>query len=363
MSISRIKYKWRSADRPPAHWGSIPTGPHEVRRGGPTRRLSDVGRWAGGALSAEATSRRISGGLPDQRRPTYCFLMELDVLGGFEVGPARERDLDDVVRLLEAADQALDLPTEPMREELLWTWHLPTTNLDRDTRILRDTETVIAYGEAIWKHPEEGGPLGLFVRVHPDYRGAGIGTSLTTWGQRLAYERGAEGVRAFAADRDASAQDLLRSRGYVQVRSSFTMRKDLVAGEDPGTPPPGVSIRRYEDADERVLYEVNQASFAEDWGFSPGVVRELQRGIARRGLGSIARVPGRGRRTDRRPRRVVPLRDPRIRRNSWRLERVARSRDRPVTASSLLRRAGGPRHAGGWARRGRAERPRRRRPV
>jgi hypothetical protein len=92
----------------------------------------------------------MSGGLPDQRRPTYCSLMELDVLGGFEVGPARERDLDDVVRLLEAADQALDLPTEPMREELLWTWHLPTTNLDRDTRILRDAETVIAYGEAIW---------------------------------------------------------------------------------------------------------------------------------------------------------------------------------------------------------------------
>jgi mycothiol synthase len=195
--------------------------------------------------------------------------MELDVLRGFEVGPARQRDLDDVVRLLEAADQALDLPTEPMREELLWTWHLPTTNLDRDTRILRDAETVIAYGEAIWKHPEEGGPLSLFVRVHPGYGGAGIGTSLTTWGERLAYERGAEGVRAFAADRDASAQDLLRSRGYVRVRSSFTMRKDVGPGEDPGTPPPGVSIRRYEDADERVLHEVDQASFAEDWGFRP----------------------------------------------------------------------------------------------
>jgi mycothiol synthase len=195
--------------------------------------------------------------------------MDLDVLGGFEAGPVRERDLDDVVRVLEAADRALDLPPEPMREELLWTWHLPTTNLDRDTRVLRDAETVIAYGGAIWKHPDEGGPLNLSVRVHPDYRGAGIGTSLTTWGERLAHERGSEGVRAFTADRDASAQDLLRSRGYVQVRSSFTMRKDLEAGEDPGTPPPRVSIRRYEDADERVLFELDQASFAEDWGFRP----------------------------------------------------------------------------------------------
>jgi hypothetical protein len=50
-----------------------------------------------------------------------------------------------------------------------------------------------------------------------------------TWGERLARERGSEGVRAFAADRDASAHDLLRSRGYLRVRSSFTMRKDLEA--------------------------------------------------------------------------------------------------------------------------------------
>ena len=76
-------------------------------------------------------------------------------------------------------------------------------------------------------------------------------------------------MRAFAADRDASAQQLLRSRGYVHVRSAFTMRKDLAADEDSGASPAGVRIRRYEDADERVLYEVDQASFAENWGFRP----------------------------------------------------------------------------------------------
>jgi mycothiol synthase len=195
--------------------------------------------------------------------------MDIDVLRGFETGPAREKDLDDVIRVFSAADQALGLPPEPIREELTWTWHLPTTDLERDTRVLRDADAVIAYGEAIWKHPDAGGPLGLSVRVHPDYRGAGIGTWLMSWGESLARERGSEGVRAFAADRDGSAQDLLRSRGYVHVRSVFTMRKDLEAGEDPGTPSAGVRIRRYEEADERVLFEVDQASFAEHWGFRP----------------------------------------------------------------------------------------------
>jgi mycothiol synthase len=195
--------------------------------------------------------------------------MDGDVPGSLETGPARERDLDDVVRVLEAADRALGLPPEPIREELTWIWHLPTSDLERDTRILRDGDSVIAYGEAIWKHPDEGGPLDLSVRVHPDYRGAGIGSWLLSWGERLAGDRGSDGVRAFAADRDASAQDLLRSRGYVRVRSGFTMRKNLEADEDRGAPPTEVTIRRYEDADERVLYEVDQASFAENWGFRP----------------------------------------------------------------------------------------------
>ena len=85
--------------------------------------------------------------------------MDGDVLRGLETGPARESDLDDVVRVLEAADGALGLPPEPIREELTWLWHLPTVDLERDTRILRDGDAVIAYGEAIWKHPDEGGPL------------------------------------------------------------------------------------------------------------------------------------------------------------------------------------------------------------
>jgi mycothiol synthase len=194
--------------------------------------------------------------------------MQSDVLSRFETGPVRKTDLDDVVGLLEAADRALGLPPEPIREELTWTWNLPTTDLERDTRILRDADAVVAYGEATWK-PDEGGPLYLSVRVHPDYRGRGIGSWLLAWGESLASERGSEGVRAFAADADAQAQQLLRSRGYVHVRSGYTMRKDLERDEDPGTPPAGVTIRRYHHADERALFEVDQASFAEHWGFRP----------------------------------------------------------------------------------------------
>jgi mycothiol synthase len=192
-----------------------------------------------------------------------------DALDRFEAVPAQESDLDDVVHLIVEADEALGEPAEPVRDELIWTWHLPTTDLERDTRVVRDRGRLVAYGDAIWKHPDEGGPAQLQVRVHPDRRGEGIGTWLMTWGEWLAHERGSEGVRAWATDRDTPAHELLRSRGYVHVRSMFTMWKGLDANEDPGTPPAGITIRRYEDADERVLFEVNEASFAEHWGFRP----------------------------------------------------------------------------------------------
>jgi mycothiol synthase len=195
--------------------------------------------------------------------------MTPDLADRYEASRASDDDLDAVVGVVEAADQTLGVPYEPIREELLYTWHLPTTDFERDTRVVREGGTVVAYGEAIWRHPDEGGPLQLFVRVHPDHRGAGIGTWLVEWGERLARERGSPGIRSFIVDRDAPAHELLRARGYLGVRSVFTMRKDLEAGEVPGSPPAGVTIRPYEDADERVLFELHEASFAEHWGFRP----------------------------------------------------------------------------------------------
>src|SRR5947208_7495758 len=169
--------------------------------------------------------------------------------------PAREEDLDDVVGLFEAVDRAIGVPFDPVREELIWLWHLPTTDLERDTRTVRDRDRVIAYGEAIWKHADGDAPLDLTVRVHPGHRDSDIEAALMEWGEGVADERGTRGVRTAAADRDTLACDLFRSRGYVHVRSHFTMCKEVSPNEDPGTPPEGVTIRQYSDADGRLHFD------------------------------------------------------------------------------------------------------------
>lgn len=77
------------------------------------------------------------------------------------------------------------------------------------------------------------------------------------------------GIRAWAVDRDDDLQDLLRSLGFVHVRSAFTMWKVLVPDEETPSPPDGVTIRSYTGADGRTLYKLHQAALAEHWGFHP----------------------------------------------------------------------------------------------
>jgi mycothiol synthase len=195
--------------------------------------------------------------------------MDDGAVGRFTTGPAREGELDDVVGLIHAADEALGLVQEPIRDELSWLWHLPSFDIARDTRVVHDGGALVAYAEVTWLHPEDGGPLDLRVVVHPDHRSSAIADPLIRWGEAVAESRGSEGIRSTLPDRDEPMHDLLRSHGFVHVRSEFTMRKMLEPDEPRGSPPEGVSIRRYDRSDDRTLYEVLEASFADHWGVRP----------------------------------------------------------------------------------------------
>jgi mycothiol synthase len=190
-----------------------------------------------------------------------------DLPSGYTWRPAIDADLDVVIRLMDDADRALGLSPDPIREYMTWIWHIPSTDLGRDTRLVSTGSEVAGFAQGMWT-PEEGGPLDSMIRVHPNHLGRGIGSWALAWGEALAAERGSEGVRAKTADRDVVGQALLTSRGYVRVRSSYTMGRRLVPDEDPGAAPAGVTIRAFETGrDERALHELNETSFADHWGF------------------------------------------------------------------------------------------------
>jgi mycothiol synthase len=189
---------------------------------------------------------------------------------GYLARPATLEDLDAVIALVDDLERSFGLEPDENRAELTWLWNLPAMDLERDTRIVTLRDTVVGYAEAARIHPEQTGPWNLSARVHPSHRGRGVGAWLAWWYEATAGARAQNGIRTNVIDRDDAAAELLRGRGYVEVRSFFTMCRELAADEDPGVGPPRVTIRPFRDGvDDRLLYDLEEASFADHWGYEP----------------------------------------------------------------------------------------------
>jgi mycothiol synthase len=187
---------------------------------------------------------------------------------GYLARPATLEDLDAVIALVDDLERSFGLEPDENRAELTWLWTLPATDLERDTRIVTLRGTVVGYADNGRVHPEQTGPWQLRARVHPSHRGRGLGTWLASWNEEHIRPLAENGIRTDVIDRDEAAAQLLRGRGYTPVRSFFTMCRALTPEEDPGAEPPGVAIRPFRDVeDDRILYELEEGSFADHWGY------------------------------------------------------------------------------------------------
>jgi hypothetical protein len=69
---------------------------------------------------------------------------------------------------MDDADRALRLVPDQAREYLTWVWHPPSTDLEGDTRLVEHGTQPASFAQAAW-NPDEGGPLDVLIRVHPDH--------------------------------------------------------------------------------------------------------------------------------------------------------------------------------------------------
>jgi mycothiol synthase len=193
----------------------------------------------------------------------------VNLAAGYASRPATDADLDAVVALVEASQRASMGSVDNVREELEWFWHLPYVDLARDTVVVEAGDDLAGYGDALWD-PASPGPLVGSGAVHPSHRGREIGTAIVRWTATVARERGAPGVRHFGVSvGDTAARALLEANGFSHVRNSYTMVRALPAGSPPPLPE-GIDVRVFETGrDERILYELHQAAFADHWGFVP----------------------------------------------------------------------------------------------
>ncbi len=229
---------------------------------------------------------------------------------GFTARAATDADLDVVVRLVDDADRALGLDPDPIREFLTWIWHIPSTDLGRDTRLVLRGSEVACFAQGMWSR-EEGGPLDSLIRVHPNHVGRGIGSWALAWGGgprgRSAARKAIRAADRRSRRRGARAADVARLRaGPVVVDDGQEARLGRRCRSGAGRRDhPGLRDRQGRACASRRERGVVRRSL----GVSSDPLRDVRGGDVRgRGLGPFPGAPRGGRRRGRRARRGAVVR-------------------------------------------------------
>jgi len=112
----------------------------------------------------------------------------------------------------------------------------------------------------------------VWVDVHPDARGQGIGSWLRRWTERRARERGLDRVGQTIHDRAEGATRLLVAAGYTPRRTSWILTMEHAERPQDPTPPDGVTLRVFRSSDEEEALGMFEAAFAEVPGRTPSSV-------------------------------------------------------------------------------------------
>ncbi|MFZ5915428.1 MAG: GNAT family N-acetyltransferase [Chloroflexota bacterium] len=205
--------------------------------------------------------------------------MFVETPAGFETRPATLQDLEAVVALINAAALADIGMKRTTHEERLTEWTLPQFNLNTDTRLVYAPNGRLAGYVELW----DGEPhvrFYQFGRVHPDFRGRGIGGFLLDWAKARARQSlplaPAEARVSFhtsAPQQDQAAHRLFESRGLAASRYFFHMLIEMPPDVPPPAPqpPPGVNIRPLMlNHDERAVHRTLDTAFQDHWGYVAG---------------------------------------------------------------------------------------------
>ncbi len=200
------------------------------------------------------------------------FAIKTLQLENLSLRPAKMKDLPAAVDLFNACSLeqvgAREFTLQGVRSE----WLAPGFNLATDTRIILDTSgTAVGYMDVWDLEPH----LRIFSwgRVHPDYRGRGLGTRLLWWAEtraRQAVPKASPGRRVglltSVNTRDQASPRLFATRGFKLVR--HFLRMEILISEPPPTPlwPQGLTVRPMRRGEERAVLLADRDVFKDHWG-------------------------------------------------------------------------------------------------
>ena len=201
--------------------------------------------------------------------------MSINIPDDLIVRPAVMGDLKKAVDLFNACSLGLLGVRQHDLHEQDVEWTTPMFNLATDTRVIFSADgDLVGYAD-VWDTEEPHIQVHSWGRVHPDYRGRGIGTSLLA----LEEERAREAIAKAPAEarvclgqevnsKDERVKALLQAHGFEVVRYFWRMEVAL-DGETPAPQwPDGISVRTF-DPENDLLPVVNAVrdEFKDHWGF------------------------------------------------------------------------------------------------
>jgi mycothiol synthase len=203
--------------------------------------------------------------------------LKLDLPAGFAARVPTRGDLEDVVAVVAASEEAthgvVDITVEDIRSD----WERPSFDLSTDAVVVTDDERIVAYAEVFVGR--------AWVHVHPNVHGRGVGAALLRWTESRAREMGSEKIGQTVPDTNRSAAELLSTNGYGVRWNTWMFQKELDA--EPAEPrlPDGMTLRTFaEGRDARAAFELIDTAFS-DWpdrdpsfGFDDWVASFLRRG-------------------------------------------------------------------------------------
>jgi mycothiol synthase len=180
------------------------------------------------------------------------------------VRPPTAADAEVVSALVGAYDSDHGISEEMSVADLREEW--AELDLARDAWLIEVDGRLAGYGCVYGRRAER---LSVDGYVHPQERGRGVGTAIVRLAEARARERGAARLHAATLHADGAGRELFEANGYAYVRSFLRMAIELAGPPPEPAVPEGLSLERFDRADEHAVDEAVDEAFADHWEHEP----------------------------------------------------------------------------------------------